>query len=195
MFQRKPQDSSKLAPSVKVGIASPENVTAGAPIDRPDDVVSPEDGIVVIGKGARVSGSIADCRKLEVCGILEADVVADLVVIRHGGGLKGEVRTTNAQVHGILDGSLTVHGHLEICATGEVSGDVTYGTFSVATGAKVQGAIQTRSVLRDAERPVELPDDLHVENGLNNGANGTLQAPNGVPMRMPTPVVRPLLRH
>ena len=99
------------------------------------------DGLVVIGKGSRVQGSIGDCRMLDVQGILEADVTAEFLVVREGGGLKGQVRCVNARIHGVIDGVLAVSGHLDIQATGDVSGEIGYHTLAVQTGAKLRGAV------------------------------------------------------
>ena len=100
-----------------------------------------EDGLVIIGKGTRVTGKIGDCRILDVYGILEADVVADFLVVREGGGIKGVVQSASARVHGVFEGTLMVHDHLEIQSTGQVTGDVSYRTLAIQAGARLRGNI------------------------------------------------------
>lgn len=100
-----------------------------------------EEGLVTIGKGTHVTGKIGDCRTLDVHGVLEADVVAETVIVRSGGGIRGTIQTDNAVVHGTVEGELMVHEHLDVRETGEVSGSLYYGTISIAKGAKVVGAV------------------------------------------------------
>ena len=55
---------------------SPELIAAqAASIQNPD-------GLVVIGKSTHVSGKIGACRVLDVYGILEADVVTEMLIVR-----------------------------------------------------------------------------------------------------------------
>lgn len=100
-----------------------------------------EDGIVIVGRGTRVSGKIGDCRMLDVHGVLEADVLADFLVIREGGGIKGVVQSASARVHGVFEGTLLVQDHLEIQSTGQVTGDVSYRTLAIQAGARLRGNI------------------------------------------------------
>jgi cytoskeletal protein CcmA (bactofilin family) len=146
MFTRRP--SSEVEPRVSSSLPQPRMPTAiaaamPAPSDNRHDSADPlrEEGWVVIGKGTRVHGKIGDCRRLDVHGILEADVVADLLVVREGGGIKGTVQSDNAKIHGVFEGTLVVHDHLEIESTGNVTGDVSYRTLAIQAGAKLRGNI------------------------------------------------------
>ena len=99
------------------------------------------EGLVVIGKGTTVHGTIGDCRKLDIHGILQGDVVAEMMIVREGGGIKGTVQTDRAEIHGVFEGTLIVHQHLQIEATGNVSGEISYQTFAMQSGAKLSGTI------------------------------------------------------
>ncbi len=96
---------------------------------------------MVIGKGTTVHGTIGDCRKLDIHGVLQGDVVAEMMIVREGGGIKGTVQTDRAEIHGVFEGTLIVHEHLQIEATGEVSGEISYQTFAMQTGARLSGNI------------------------------------------------------
>ena len=117
------------------------------------DTKPSEDGIVIIGRGTRVTGKIGDCRMLDVHGVLEADVVADFLVVREGGGIKGIVQSTSARVHGVIEGTLVVSDHLEIQNTGQVTGDVSYRTLAIQAGARLRG-----NIVCSEPEPVELDD-------------------------------------
>lgn len=108
------------------------------------DTGSPElgAGIVTIGQGTRVTGKIDECKTLDVQGVLEGDTIAEMVIVRSGGGIKGSVQAQNAQICGVVDGALLVHEHLEIKTTGNVSGEISYVTLAIEKGAKFQGNVQ-----------------------------------------------------
>lgn len=120
-----------------------------------NDTVAHGDGVVVIGKGTRVHGRIGDCRTLDVHGILEGEVVTDLLIVRAGGGFKGNVQTDNAQVHGVYEGTLVVHEHLDIECSGHVTGDISYRSLSIQTGARLRGNILCTEPDNETEAPAD----------------------------------------
>lgn len=104
--------------------------------------VASGDGIVVVGKGANIVGEITNCSQVEIAGALEGKVVAEAVIVRAGGCLKGHVHSERAEVHGTLEGEVQVEDHLDIRSTGQVSGELAYGKLSVASGGRLAGMIQ-----------------------------------------------------
>jgi cytoskeletal protein CcmA (bactofilin family) len=187
MFTRRP--SSEVEPRVssplpQPRIPSPIASAGPSPSDSRHENVDPlrEEGWVVIGKGTRVHGKIGDCRRLDVHGILEADVVADLLVVREGGGIKGTVQSDNAKIHGVFEGTLVVHDHLEIESTGNVTGDVSYRTLAIQAGARLRGNIvcseaDAEVAAAAADSPsgnvISLPGMFGSEVGAHDGyANG-----------------------
>ena len=101
------------------------------------------DGLVLIGKNTRLVGEITNCSKVEIQGALEGTLVAESVVVREGGMVKGTVRTTNAAVQGIIDGEIAVTGLLDVKSTGQVTGDVSYGQFSVQVRGHISGQLNS----------------------------------------------------
>lgn len=148
MFARKPAaadfplSKGALTPPEIPARASPPAVPA-ARASEASRIEKPafEEGLVVIGKGARINGRISDCRVLDVHGIVEADVVTEKLVVREGGGIKGIVQTDNAEVHGVIEGTLTVHEYLDIRRTAQVTGDVEYRRLAIEAGAQIRGGI------------------------------------------------------
>jgi cytoskeletal protein CcmA (bactofilin family) len=59
------------------------------------------------------------------------------------GTFKGSADVDSASIAGTYDGDLKVTGHLEIAASGVVTGKVSYKTIAVANGGRLQGAIET----------------------------------------------------
>lgn len=169
MFTRKPggsydgglteaQANTNLPPvssvSASTASASPLNGGSLSP-HHPSPLPHDADGLVVVGPGTRVSGRIETCRRLEVYGILEADVSTELLIIHKGGGIKGTLEAQSAEVHGVIEGSLAVENLLDIRQTGHVSGELMYGRLAVESGAQVLGSIQQRP--RDQAKPVNPP--------------------------------------
>ncbi len=189
MFTRRPAsevESRASSPLPQPRIPNPVAAAGPVPSDNRHESVDPlrEEGWVVIGKGTRVHGKIGDCRRLDVHGILEADVVADLLVVREGGGIKGTVQSDNAKIHGVFEGTLVVHDHLEIQSTGHVTGDVSYRTLAIQAGARLRGNIVCSEPDEEvAAAPVDiqqgnvisLPGMFSSEAGSHDGyANGHL---------------------
>ncbi len=114
---------------------------------------STRDGVVVVGKGASIVGEITNCSQVEIAGALEGKVVAEAVIVRAGGRLKGRVCSERAEVHGTIEGEVQVEDHLDIRSTGHVSGELAYGKLSVASGGRLAGTIQIVSDLHSNPRP------------------------------------------
>ena len=123
------------------------------------------DGYVLIGKGTKITGDISNCTLVEVQGVLEGSVTADSVIIRDGGGFKGVLQTDQAEVHGILEGTVVVHELLDIRAHGNVQGDLTYGRIAISEGGFVSGSLQTKSGLAVAEQ--QTVPSLTLINGMD----------------------------
>jgi len=170
MFTRNSLHNS-ARPVQAIASPAPQPSSLAERIETAAVATLPGEGLVVVGKGTRMSGKITDCRKLDVFGVIEADVVAEMIVVHEGGGLKGNVQVDRADIHGVVEGALQVYEHLEIHRTGEITGDVSYGSLSVAAGAKLVGSVQAQVDFRtaNAERDVQ---SAVVEQAFNGSING-----------------------
>jgi len=124
-----------------------------------------EDGRVVVGKGAKIVGEISNCSQVEIAGELEGNAVAEVVIIRAGGRLKGGVNAKRAEVHGTMEGEIQVEEHLDIRSTGQVSGELTYGRLSIADGGQLEGNIRRYSGSQTQEPPAEPQESRSFPNG------------------------------
>ena len=111
------------------------------------------EGVVTIGKGTKVHGDIFDCSMVEIEGILEGKIVADAVAIKAGGGFRGTMQTDSAEVHGIVEGTVTVYELLAIHSTGSVTGEVSYGRLAIADGGILAGSVQNSAEEKVAFAP------------------------------------------
>ena len=89
--------------------------------DIPQPVEATAEGIVVVGKGAFIIGEISNCSQVEIA------------------------------VHGTIEGQIQVEDHLDIRATGDVSGELTYGKLSVASGGRLAGSVEIGAHARARE--------------------------------------------
>ena len=199
MFQRKPSPEGRPSLDVRSSIESmlppagspqrmppplqsaqhnPGAFSSAAPQPTTASPAPHEEGLVVIGKGTRVRGTIGDCQRLEVHGILEADVVADVLIIREGGGIKGTVKTDNAEIHGVFEGTLIVHEHLDLQSTALVAGEICYQTLSIQTGGKMRGNIVCHDHEAEAGQHAD-PEPtadiiaINVQNRMNGSDHGS----------------------
>lgn len=141
------------------------------------------DGTVLIGRGTKIIGEIQDCSKVEVQGQLEGHLVADSVIVREGGVLKGGLTAAQAEIHGHVEGEINVEGLLDVRATGQVFGDLTYGTFAVAAGGDVSGSVngqklieshaqQTSAATEHASSPATMTNGNAAPQSLSQAING-----------------------
>ena len=98
---------------------------------------------LVVGKKVRIKGEIAGCERLVVEGEVDATVTdVKSLEVTEGGAFKGTTEVESAVIAGTYEGSLKVHGHLEIAGTGAIKGAVSYKTIMVANGGKLEGTIE-----------------------------------------------------
>ena len=88
-------------------------------------------------KGVEVN----DCDTLQVEGRIEATLDARVLHIAEKGIFCGTVAVDSAEIHGRLEGELTVRKQLVIHATGKVTGKIRYAKIKVEEGAELAGEI------------------------------------------------------
>ncbi len=92
-------------------------------------------GVMVVSAETAIKGSIRRCRRLEVHGYVNGEVVADEVIVHSGGRIDGKVKGRNTSVAGTIAGDVVVDGLLTISQTGSVNGTVQYGKLAMEAGA------------------------------------------------------------
>ncbi len=114
---------------------------------------------LVVGRGISVQGTVADAERLVVEGTVEASMIhATELSITQGGVFKGEIEVEDAEIAGVIDGTLTVRGNLIVRTTGKVLGTARCRRLQVEDGGQITGRIEmlTEGAARmDASRIVE----------------------------------------
>ena len=99
------------------------------------------DGVVIIGKGTRIVGEITDCSRVEIQGVVDGTIIADALIVREGGSVKGRLQARHAEIHGHFNGQLEIVELLDVRSTGRVEGELAYGRLAVAMGGHISGSV------------------------------------------------------
>ena len=131
-----------------------------APAPRPAN----ERRTLVVGRGISVQGTVTEAERLVVEGTVEASMIhATELSIALGGVFRGEVEVEDAEIAGIIDGTLLARGSLIVRATGKVLGTARCRRLQVEDGGQITGRIEmlseaeTKPSLADAPRPASAP--------------------------------------
>lgn len=97
---------------------------------------------LIVGPDIKMKGvEVADCDTLVVEGRIEATLDSRVLQIAPNGTFCGTVAVDTAEIHGKLEGDLTVRKQLVIHSTGKVSGKIRYAKIKVEEGAELAGEI------------------------------------------------------
>ena len=125
---------------------------APAPAERSEER---KEAKLIVGPDIKMKGvEVTDCDTLVVEGRIEATLDARLMQVAQSGTFCGTVAVDIAEIHGRVEGDLTVRKQLVLHATGKVSGKIRYARIKVEEGAELAGEI---SVLERAPVTPVLP--------------------------------------
>lgn len=98
---------------------------------------------LIVGPNIKLKGvEIQDCDTLYVEGTVEATMDSRVIQIAQQGAFKGSAEVDLAEVHGVIEGNLTVRQKLVIHATGRVTGRIRYGKVVIAEGGQLSGDVE-----------------------------------------------------
>lgn len=92
-----------------------------------------------IGEGCVFSGRIEIPDSIVIDGVVEGDMVARSIKVGLSGSVKGNIVTTEIDVHGSVSQSLEVTQLLTVRSTGRIDGSVLYGQVFLEKGAVITG--------------------------------------------------------
>ncbi len=124
------------APAPAVPAAQPPAAPAAQPGEERKEAK------LIVGPDIKMKGvEVTDCDTLVVEGRIEATLDARVLQIASNGVFQGTVAVDVAEIHGTLEGELTVRKQLVLHATGRVSGKIRYAKIKVEEGAELSGDI------------------------------------------------------
>jgi cytoskeletal protein CcmA (bactofilin family) len=111
---------------------------------------------LIVGPDIKMKGvEVTDCDTLVVEGRIEATLDSRVLQIAEKGTFSGTVAVDTAEIHGRLEGELTVRKQLVVHSSGRVSGKIRYARIKVEEGAELAGEISVldRSQAHPPARP------------------------------------------
>jgi len=131
--------------------------------------------IAYIGAGVIVKGAIVVPVAIVVDGVVEGDVTAPSIRIGPAGAIKGNVVSSDVDVHGTLGEKADVKESLLVRSGGRVEGLITCGDFEVEKGAVLAGGIFSRYDRGDV-KPVNDNTPAQRRGGDTPGGRPTVEA-------------------
>lgn len=136
--ERSNQDIQRFKPEISRRMPDFHGISQNRHANSPIDVGKQ----LIVGRNIELNGEIAACEKLVVEGLVQAKLAnARIVEIAEGGTFKGAAEIEDAIIAGKFEGTLNVRGLLSVTSTGELSGDINYGSLSVEAGGEISGKI------------------------------------------------------
>lgn len=99
-------------------------------------------GSMVVNADTTVTASIRNCRRLEVYGYVQGDVIADELLVHDGGQLYGTIRAGSAEIRGKVQGDMRVRNLIAIRANGTVAGNLQYGAMTLENGGNLAAEVR-----------------------------------------------------
>ena len=96
----------------------------------------------VIGRGIHVKGDVTGTAPIEVWGSIEGKAGSrDLLWVRQGGRVGGEIVAANVVVEGQVEGKIAAREKLEMRSTCRIKGDVYASALAIADGSFFEGEV------------------------------------------------------
>lgn len=96
-----------------------------------------QEDLIIQGDLVAKGGSIS------VSGKVTGDVDAKSVEVMSAGSVKGTISAEDVKIAGLLEGSVKCNA-LSLAEKSELKADVTAGTMTMSSGAKISGRVETR---------------------------------------------------
>jgi cytoskeletal protein CcmA (bactofilin family) len=129
-------------PAPARGLMPPAAASAHEPAKSAEKPEARKEAKLIVGPDIKMKGvEVNDCDTLQVEGRIEATLDARVLQITEQGVFSGTVAVDDAEIHGRLEGELTVRKQLVVHSTGRVSGKIRYARIKVEEGAELSGEI------------------------------------------------------
>ncbi len=106
-----------------------------------------------VGADVVITGNVGGKGNLHIDGRVDGDVQCASVTVGQDGLIKGNVTADEARIAGTIEGTVAAKS-LVIDASARISGDLSYDSVSIETGAIVEGRV--KRLTRDDPQPLKL---------------------------------------
>ena len=98
----------------------------------------------LIGEGFKFEGKISGRGNFMISGEVQGECdIEGTAMLAKNGHWRGTIKADSVIIAGTIEGDINASGRVEICDTARVSGTISSETIAVATGAVVEGVMQT----------------------------------------------------
>jgi cytoskeletal protein CcmA (bactofilin family) len=103
-----------------------------------------------LGAGSRITGELYFPGTVELPGYVKGRVEASAIVIEEAGEVEGELCAASIIIKGRLNGQV-IGGIVKLHTSAQVTGEITYESLSIETGAQVEGKCKFRPYTKEAK--------------------------------------------
>jgi cytoskeletal protein CcmA (bactofilin family) len=103
-----------------------------------------------LGAGSRITGELYFPSTVELPGYVKGRVEASAIVIEEAGEVEGEIHAASIAIKGRLNGQV-IGGKVRLYSSARVTGEITYESLSIETGAQVEGKCKSRPYTKEAK--------------------------------------------
>jgi cytoskeletal protein CcmA (bactofilin family) len=121
---------------------------------QPEEDFADDPQVFAVDRGIRLVAETCECAELVIEGYLEATARAQSLRVGPDGRFVGAAEVVVAEIHGRVEGDLTVTGKLVIHPTGTVSGTTRYRQIAIEGGGRILGEVRIMS-----QGPMAVPED------------------------------------
>ena len=111
---------------------------ADSPLPRPATPSPTISGRSLIGPDVTIRGDIIATGTVEVMGVVEGKIDAHAIILGQNGCIHGSLSADTVELRGEMEGRISCLT-LALRATAQVKADVSYRSFSVESGAEING--------------------------------------------------------
>ena len=131
MYKKKIE--AKFAQPNKIDFPKSEIIKEIYPVDKKLN------STLMIGEGVTITGNIIADNEVIIQGIVEGDVECNVININQSGKIKGNIKSKNMNIEGVVDGEINVKDVLTIKSKGKLSGKINYGKIQIDEGGQLSG--------------------------------------------------------
>lgn len=118
--------------------------------------VAPDGHESLIASDLSIEGKIQGTGQLRIAGHFKGEVQVDGdLTLESGARLDGDVRACKVVIAGELEGNVESASQVELLESGVVRGDITAGTVTIASGARMRGHVAFGGESPDAARSTD----------------------------------------
>jgi cytoskeletal protein CcmA (bactofilin family) len=114
-----------------------------------------------LGAGSRITGELFFPGTVELPGYVKGRVDASAIVIEEAGEVEGELHAASIDIKGRFKGQVT-GGKVRLHTSARVTGDITYESLSIESGAEVDGKCKLETFAK-GKKPVDQASGSAVE--------------------------------